>query len=351
MHVRQARADDHEAVVAFTEDTWPDHEATDYIPRVFPEWVESDGPDQRTFVAVPDGAGSDGTDSDGEPSVVGLCQAVMLSPAEGWLQGMRVHPDYRGRGVTRALNDAAFAWTRERGATVARNMVFSWNVAGLGAARAVGFEPGVEFRWLYPEPDADARPESDAARALRAVDDADAGWHCWQRSRARDALDGLALDLEEGWALAKLTRDRLHRVADDERLFVVQGEVSGAGGGSTASDGSATDDDSRAGDATAGGTRGLAFRVRDYERDAGKQRHWAEYGVGAWADLPTARALLAAIRRDAATLGADATRLLVPETPRHVSDAARVGVEIEENPDFVLEADLSVLDPDSATDI
>lgn len=319
IRVRQARADDHEAVAAFTEDTWPDREASDYIPRVFPEWVDADGPGQRTFVAEADGEQAQ--------AVVGICQAVMLSPYEAWVQGMRVHPDYRGRGVTRALNDAAFAWAQDRGATVARNMVFSWNLAGLGAARAVGFEPGVEFRWLYPDPDPDARPETAAARDLQVTANADAAWPFWQRSEARDALDGLALDLDESWALAELTRDRLHRVAEDTALLVVQD------GGAAASD---------ADGPTTGGTRGLAYRVRDYEREAdGERTRWAEYGVGAWADLPAARALLAAIRRDAAAVGADMTRLLVPERSRPVSDAARIGVEIEENPDFVLEADLS----------
>jgi len=131
VRVRQARDEDHEAVTAFTGDTWPDREASDYLPRVFPEWVESDGTDQRTVVAEI----ADGESGDDEEIVVGVCQGVMLSEHEAWAQGMRVHPEYRGAGVSYALNDAVFEWAASRGATVCRNMVFSWNLAGLGASR------------------------------------------------------------------------------------------------------------------------------------------------------------------------------------------------------------------------
>lgn len=314
VRVRQAREDDHGAVTAFTERTWPDRDATDYIPRVFPEWVDSDGPDQRTVVAELD---SDAAESATDDTVVGLCQGVMLSEYEAWAQGMRVHPDYRGAGISHALNDAVFTWAADRGATICRNMVFSWNVAGLGTARGVGFDPGVEFRWLHPAPDPDAAVRTDAAGDLAITERPDAAWSFWQRSDARDALGGLALDLDESWALREVTRDLLHRTAAETRLLTVEGD---------------------------GGVRGLAYRVRDYEReadDAADRTRWAEYGLGAWADLPTARALVAAIRRDAAAIDADETRVLIPETPRHVSDAAAVGVDLGEHPDFVLEADLS----------
>ena len=304
IQIRQARASDHDAVSSFTAETWPDREATDYIPRVFPEWVDSDGPDQRTVVAE--------TTADG--TIVGLCQGVMLSEYEAWAQGMRVHPEYRGAGISHALNDAVFSWAADQGATVCRNMVFSWNVAGLGAARAVGFDPGVEFRWMHPEPDEDGAAGTDDATALETTERPDAGWSFWQRSTARNALGGLALDLEESWAVAELTRDRLHRTADETRLLTIE-----------------SDD----------GVRGLAYRVRDYERQDGDGKRWAEYGVGAWADLPAARALVAAIQRDATTVGADETRVLIPETPRHVSDVAVVGAPLGDPPDFVMDADLS----------
>jgi GNAT superfamily N-acetyltransferase len=294
--VRQARADDREAVVGFTADTWPEH-GDDYIPRVFDEWVATDGPTQRTFVAAVDG------------SLAGICQGVLLSDHEAWAQGMRVAPDHRGRGVSPELTRAVFDWARERGATVCRNMVFSWNAPGLGQSRSVGFEPRTEFRWATPEPDADATGPDD----LRVVESPDAAWTAWQRAEGRDRLAGLALDDEESWALAELTRERLH---DADRTLAVR------------------DDD---------GVRGMTVRVRQGETGSedGTTETYAAYGVGVWDDIEAARALFAAVARDAAGLGVDRTRVLIPESARHVSDAAYARAGFSDEPDFVLEKDLT----------
>ncbi|MDG5776376.1 GNAT family N-acetyltransferase [Haloarculaceae archaeon H-GB2-1] len=297
MNVRQARLDDHDDVASFTRNTWPEH-GGDYLADAFPDWIASDGPEQRTFVAEADG------------TVVGICQGVLLSEYEAWAQGMRVHLDYRGQGIAATLTDAVFGWARERGATVCRNMVFSWNLAGLGSARSVGFEPGIEGRWGHPTPDADA-----SVTGFEVGEDPDAAWSCWRRLAASKELDGLALDHEETWALAELTRERLARAADADGLLTVGDD---------------------------GGTHGVAFRVRDYEREAdGESETWAEYGAAGWRDERAADALFGAIARDAARVGADRTRVLLPETPRHVSDAAVVGVEVSDDPVFVLEADLT----------
>lgn len=294
--VRQARADDADAVAAFAAATWSDREVTDYVPEVFPEWVESDGPDQRTVVFD---AGDD---------IAGVCQGVLLTEDEAWAQGIRVNPAFRGEGIGTALTEAVFDWARERGATVCRNLVFSWNVDGLGTSRGIGFEPVSEFRWVHPEPDPGASADTD----YTVTDHADAAWSFWQRSDANRALRGLALAPSESWAVRELTRADLRRLADETAVFAVQ-----------------RGDD---------GTRGMAYRARDYE--PGDERV-AEYGVAAWTDVPAARTLFAAIARDAAAVGADRTRVLIPETVRAVSDAAYAGVELGEEPDFVLGADLT----------
>ncbi|WP_135828904.1 GNAT family N-acetyltransferase [Halorussus halobius] len=307
VRVRAARHDDYDAVAAFTRGTWPGRDSTDYIPRVYHDWIDGDEGRKRTVVAEVDG------------EVAGLAQAVLLSDWEAWNQGMRVHPDYRGRGVSVAVTEDLFEWARERGATVARNMVFSWNEAGLGQSRSMGYAPATEFRWARPEPDPDADPEADVTA------DPDAAWRFWTDSDAHDHLRGLALDDDESWAVSRLARADLRAAADDDGLFVVQD----------------------------GGTRGFAHRVREFEREvdadesddsgtgAGETERWAEYGVGAWADADSAGAVLAAVARDAAARGADRTRVLIPETVETVSDAAACRVDVSDDPDFVMAADLT----------
>lgn len=296
--LRQARRDDHDAVAAFTRETWADRDVGDYIPDVFPRWVETDGDDQHTAVVEVDG------------DVAAVCQAVVLSPWEAWLQGMRVDPDYRGEGYGRTLVEHLFSWCRDRGASVARNLVFSWNDAGLGQSRAAGFEPAMESRWAQPEPDESATP------SLEVVADPDAAWACWQRSEARSLLGGLGVDPGESWSFSTVTRDRL---AASQRVFALQ------------------DDD---------GTRATTARVRVRERetDDGVEQY-AVYGHSAWADRESARALFAAVAADAAQLGVDHTRVLIPETCRHVSDVAAVRATAADEPQFVLEADLTALEP------
>ena len=291
--LRPATHDDYEDVAAFTRDTWGEG-GSDYIPDVYHDWLE--GENRRTLVA------------DAGGSVAGIAQAVMLSPSEAWTQGMRVDPDHRGQGVSRALNRALFTWAREQGAAVARNMVFSWNEAGLGLSRSAGYEPVGEFRWLHPDPENVAVPAT-------VTDDVDAAWSFWTASAARTHLGGLALDMDESWAMRELTRECLGRAADETALLAVT---------------------------RADGTRAVAYRTRTVDRDSddGPER-WAEYGVGAWADTDAAKTLLTAIAADAADCGADRTRVLIPERPRTVSDGAYLQAELGDHPDFVLAADLT----------
>lgn len=294
--IRPARHGDREEIVAFTADTWM--HVGDYVPDVLADWIETDGPTQRTFVAV----------LDDRP--VGLCQGVLLSNHEAWAQGMRVDPDVRGRDIGRQLTEAVFRWAADRGATVCRNMAFSWNAAGMGQSRALGFEPVAAFRWLYPTPDADEEPrltiESDPAIAWRAFHGSDA-WH---------ELCGLGLDHSESWALAELTRERLE--ASETTIAVHDGER----------------------------LRGMSYRTRTFESEVegavgpDETQTWAEYGVSVWEDVESLRSLAAAIEMDAATIGADRVRVLIPESPRHVSDAAYVKIETDDEPEFVFARDL-----------
>ncbi|WP_268899178.1 GNAT family N-acetyltransferase [Haloarcula salinisoli] len=293
--VRQARLDDADDVVSFAEQVWNERPDTvDYIPDVFADWVESDGPDQHTVVAEVDG------------TAAGLCQVVLLTDHEAWFQGMRVDPDHRGEGLGLSMVEHCFDWARQRGATVGRNMVFSWNDAGLGQSVAAGFEPDTAFRFAHPEPDTDAEPD------VPVRNDPDAAWSYWTASDARTHLSGLALDPDRAWALSELTRDRLHRLADEEAVFAV----------------------------TADGTTGMACRTGTRSEPSGDGA-LAEYAVGAWDDRGAAASLFDAIRADAAALEVEETRVLIPETPRHVAEAAAVRAELADWPDFVLSADLT----------
>ena len=299
VELREATHDDYGAVAAFTRSTW---DGDDYIPDVYHDWIE--GEHSHTLVADPEGSNEE---------LAGIAQAVMLSEREAWTQGMRVNPAYRGAGIGTTLTHALFDWASDRGAVVARNMVFSWNRAGLGLSRAAGFEPATEFRWLHvdPDPDTSGSGSAEGTGDPTATADPAAAWSYWRESEARRRLGGLALAPEESWALRELTRETLVAAAEETALLTVSGQR---------------------------GVRGLSYRTRTYDSEG---ETGAEYGVAAWEGLPAARELFGAIAADAASIGADRTRVLVPETVRHVSDGAVCRIRPGENPDFVLAADLT----------
>ncbi|WP_058997291.1 GNAT family N-acetyltransferase [Haloarcula sp. CBA1127] len=287
--VRTACHDDYDDIVDLTSDVWADRAMADYIPDVFREWVDDDGANRKTLVVDVDG------------HAVGLAQAVILTETEAWFQGMRVDSDHRGKGFGSLLTDHLIEWAADAGVSVGRSMVFSWNEAGLGQSLAAGFEAVTSFRWTHPEP-RDETPE------MTVGNDPAIAWRYWEESDGRDALSGLALDSEESWALSTLTRETLDRLATDQAVLTVG------------------DDE----------PQGMACRARTTEAD-GEQL--AEYAVGVWSDVDAARALFTAIAADAASLGVDGTRVLIPETPRHVAQAAYASGNIDGRPDFVLEID------------
>ncbi|MEF8814662.1 MAG: GNAT family N-acetyltransferase [Halovenus sp.] len=290
--IRQARPDDEADIVSFTEDTWSERDVGDYIPEIYQDWIAADGPTQRTLVTEVDG------------TAVGICQARLVGDEEGWVQGIRVHPDHRREGHGRAMTGALFEWCRERGATVARNLIYGWNDAAMAQARSVGFEPGVICRLVHPEPtagDTDHPVTADTASA----------WQYWTASDARTALAGLSLADDHGWALAELTRERLDRLAAEQRVFAVRD----------------------------GGTRGMAVRTGTRHRSSSGETV-ADYAVGAWADVDAARALLTAVGDDAAGLDATRARVCIPATPRYVSDGASVASLYDETV-YVFGADLT----------
>jgi GNAT superfamily N-acetyltransferase len=306
--LRLARPDDLDDVAAMTADTWPDQSVGDYLPDVFETWATSEDPDDRTLVAEVDG------------TVVGLCHAALPTTEEGWLEGIRVHPDHRGAGHGQALTEALLDWCADRGATVARDLVHAWNEAGLGQSRTAGFEPVTACRWARPEPAAVTVPNG-------FTEDPAAAWRYWTDSDAREHLGGLTVDTDHSWVFAELTRDRLDAIADSE--------------------------DGRVLALVDGGIRGMAVRTRTVEIEAGDAADGcddasdpdtetiAEYGVAAGDGLGACRRILDAIRADAASIGADATRVWHPETAEALSDVAAAGAPLADDAMVVLAADLT----------
>ena len=86
-----------------------------------------------------------------DDTLVGCCALSYPSPLEGWLHGMRVHPDYQGQGLAFKLNSYLINQAESSGATVIRLLTAPDNHGAIKVStrlglKDTGFRPEVIFR-------------------------------------------------------------------------------------------------------------------------------------------------------------------------------------------------------------
>lgn len=162
MKVRPARSEDIDDISAWTRDTF---DWGDYVPERLPEWLAD--PDSYTVVCL-----------DGQ-AAVGVSNTVMLSDTEAWLEGARVHPDHRRRGIGSLMNRAGLEWAFDRGARVARLGAEEDNAAARGQVEAMGYRQ--TSKWAHARLNPMRNPPTDYAVGLQPAPsaDIDAAWLSW----------------------------------------------------------------------------------------------------------------------------------------------------------------------------
>jgi len=297
VRLRQATQTDGKAVAAMCEDIWTER-GGDYIPAVYDRWMESEGPSQQTIVAI-----------DQTEMLVGIVQGVMLTETEAWAQALRVAGGQRGRGVGRRLIDAVVDWAARRDAGICRTLVFSWNAAGLGVATTAGFEPAMAFRWAMPAVGTSASAPNERVVAPSAS----AVAKCFDRTPMAAELAGLTLDWNERWALSRLGSDPLAAASGQTERIGIE-------------------------DPTTGELTACSVRIRTCEETnaAGQSERLAEYALTGWHTERAVGPLFEAIGSDAASVGADSARVLLPEKAERLAAAAAARVELSEYHHYVM---------------
>ncbi|HEX9855073.1 MAG TPA: GNAT family N-acetyltransferase [Acidimicrobiia bacterium] len=217
--IREARPGDGEAIAAFTEDTF---EWGDYVADAFGPWL--DDPAGHLVVAA-----------DEADRAVATAFGTLVSDQEAWLQGARVHPAWRRRGIAGALDEVLESWARQRGASVARMVIEAWNTAAQAQVGSIGYRRVCS--WVHAERSVGAASPVTAGNGGKRVaaseqlvrahsseaEPAYVSWSAGQLSRAGRGLIGIR------WRFRRLTIDDLKSGARHDALWAARsGWVLGA---------------------------------------------------------------------------------------------------------------------------
>lgn len=94
---RKLNHEDYEDILDISKDIW---EGTDYLPQVFHNWVDSKG----IFLG--------GVDKE-KSKVVAVARLSILNDGSGWMEGLRVHKNYRGQKLGRRISEELLQRAKE----------------------------------------------------------------------------------------------------------------------------------------------------------------------------------------------------------------------------------------------
>jgi GNAT superfamily N-acetyltransferase len=166
--IRPARRDDLPQVERICAHTW---DWGDYIPDVWDEWLQG----EEGSLAV----------AELGDAIVALGRVVVLPEGQAWLEGMRVDPDYRRRGIAWRFTQYKLDFARRHGARIARLGTGDYNTA----VHAMMERAGMRRAGQYVHLTASALPGD--VPAVVSVDDAPRVHAFLRQSRALAETRGL----------------------------------------------------------------------------------------------------------------------------------------------------------------
>jgi GNAT superfamily N-acetyltransferase len=125
---RPALAKDTEAVIELSSHIW---DGSDYIPHVWEEWMAD--PDGLLGVAEMHGR------------VAGVFKLTKFREGEWYMEGLRVHPDFQGKGVASHIHAYVLETWRRMGSGIIRLTTGSYNVKVHRMCEQSGFKQIAEF--------------------------------------------------------------------------------------------------------------------------------------------------------------------------------------------------------------
>lgn len=147
---RKLAHEDYDDIADMCKDIW---DGTDYLPELFHEWVD----DKGLFLGAVDTSAN---------KVIGTDKYSVLHDGTGWLEGLRTHKDYRGRGIGKELALRVFRQAMEdlsKGRI--RKIAFSTHITSVESItmmKGLGFKLEQEYIFIQKE-----YSQSDAGMSLK----------------------------------------------------------------------------------------------------------------------------------------------------------------------------------------
>ena len=150
--IRPARPSDKAPLMSFIREVWGGH---DYIPYVWDWWLKDRT--GRMFVVEVDGV------------PVGMNRVRFLEDGSAWFEGVRVHPDFRGKGLATMLGENSMKVAMERGVRVFRLTSGSRNWLAHRQIARIRFEEISRFS-AYEPPKGKRLPRRKGAKKAKIED-------------------------------------------------------------------------------------------------------------------------------------------------------------------------------------
>lgn len=190
------------AVLELTRHIWNGH---DYIPFVWQDWLA----DAEGFLAVAEYGNR----------IAGMGKLTRLEEDEWWLEGLRVHPDFEGRGFATHIHRYLMERWRALGKGVIRLATASKRIPVHRICAKLGFQKVAEFS-AFEKP-AELRGNSPAFRLIQA-DELESVFALAKESPLLPLSFNL-IDL--GWQWAKPRRSYLERYLAAAQAYVWRGNA------------------------------------------------------------------------------------------------------------------------------
>ncbi len=204
---RDINPSDKEEILALTANTW---EGGDYVEWVFDDWVNDPG--GRFLAAIDDASGR----------IAGIDKLTFLSPTEAWFEGLRVHPDFRGRGLATRLQTHMIGEAQRLGAQTVRLLTNIDNLSMHRKAYRDGFSARAvvrHWRWLASE--AVAQGDDQLWQLREATpDEASKLYEWWRLSASCRASDSL---INRNWSFGATSPDEWVGHAERGGLLIPEG--------------------------------------------------------------------------------------------------------------------------------